>query len=463
MSLDTKIDADFERYALELLRAAAVGQGKLLLLGNEAPRELAFTDAFAPHGLFDLPNPVFVEIHFQPTARQLKLAKKAHDSGVGPHSFLFVYKKVPKPLREQLERELRTSYPDLQYRIFDRPQLEELSAKHPDAALAFSQKYLPQAIDLFKRRDRAESSRRWIPTLQSAYREGRLVLFLGAGVSASARFPDWKLLLERMSYKLFKQHIDGDLSESQRQELFEYFRSEAPASPLIVARLLRDNLSSFAAEVRHALYQDTPCDASSDLVKEIGKLCLPQRSGRGLAAVVTYNYDELVEAELERRDISCRSVLSEAEDPLPSELPIYHVHGYLPRDGDLTEVHEECLVLSEDAYHNQFIDPYLWANIIQLNFLRNYVCLFIGLSLTDPNLRRLLEITVSKKPDVRHYAILQNHWTGEKAGHLSSELSTLPSVFRGLEEASLAKLGVSVIWADKHEETPSIISQIRAA
>lgn len=55
------------------------------------------------------------------------------------------------------------------------------------------------------------------------------------------------------------------------------------------------------------------------------------------------------------------------------------------------------------------LDPYSWSNLIQLNYLRENTCLFIGLSLTDPNLRRLLDIA-SRKHDndvPKHYAILK--------------------------------------------------------
>lgn len=55
-----------------------------------------------------------------------------------------------------------------------------------------------------------------------------------------------------------------------------------------------------------------------------------------------------------------------------------------------------------------------WANLTQLNFLLNSTCIFIGLSMADPNLRRLLDIA-SKKSKVntdccKHYVILERHF-----------------------------------------------------
>jgi hypothetical protein len=169
----------------------------------------------------------------------------------------------------------------------------------------------------------------------------------------------------------------------------------------------------------------------------------------------------LLEEELRRRNVAHRSIITEGEKPLKSELPVYHVHGYLPRTEQLSPTHQNALVLSEDAYHTQFVDPFIWTNITQLNLLRNNVCLFVGMSMTDPNQRRLLEITASKDSNVRHYALMRDHWNGAAAQRLSPNSQSLARVFKGLEEASLMNFGVSVIWVEDFPEMPNIITSIR--
>ena len=59
----------FERYALSLLRAEANEQGRSLLTSNELSEDLAFADAVAPQGLFDLQGPVFVQIKIKYSER----------------------------------------------------------------------------------------------------------------------------------------------------------------------------------------------------------------------------------------------------------------------------------------------------------------------------------------------------------------------------------------------------------
>ncbi len=65
-----------------------------------------------------------------------------------------------------------------------------------------------------------------------------------------------------------------------------------------------------------------------------------------------------------------------------------------PRSGKLTP--ENQIVFSKDAYHSQFIDSFSWSNLIQLNHLSQNVCVFLGVTLTDPNLRRLLDVSMRK-------------------------------------------------------------------
>ena len=111
-----------------------------------------------------------------------------------------------------------------------------------------------------------------------------------------------------------------------------------------------------------------------------------------LATIITFNFDDLVEENLKTNFIKYKSIFKEGQRCTPVELPIYHAHGFLPRSGNLTKDHE--VVFSEDAYHSQFIDSFSWSNLIQLNHLNQNLCLFVGLSMTDPNLRRLLDVSM---------------------------------------------------------------------
>ena len=130
------------------------------------------------------------------------------------------------------------------------------------------------------------------------------------------------------------------------------------------------------------------------------------------------------------------------------------MHGYLPRQGAIPAGSE--LVFSEDAYHGQFIDPFSWSNLIQLNKLTQNTCLFIGVSLTDPNMRRLLDVAWRKNPAkvLSHYIV--KRFPQSSDGRLLDEVSKL------LEEQDANALGMNVVWVKEHAEMPGFLRELVA-
>lgn len=136
-----------------------------------------------------------------------------------------------------------------------------------------------------------------------------------------------------------------------------------------------------------------------------------------------------------------------------SELPVYHVHGYLPRKGRIPRDRE--IVFSEDAYHSQFIDPFSWSNLIQLNKLSHNTCLFIGLSLTDPNLRRLLDVANRKNPNKSI-----NHFIIKKTLSPKNTKDRVDDLAEFLEEQDANELGLNVIWVNEFKEIAPLVKSI---
>jgi hypothetical protein len=210
--------------------------------------------------------------------------------------------------------------------------------------------------------------------------------------------------------------------------------------------------NDFGKKVRDALYSAKP--TSCDLIDAIVDLSRPQRDGKPLDSIVTFNFDSLVEEHLTTATILNRAIYTEAIKHDPNELPVYHVHGYLPRTGKIPD--ETDIVFSEDAYHSQFIDPFSWSNLIQLNKLTQNTCLFVGVSLTDPNLRRLLDVAWRKNPDktLSHYIL-------KKRPRFGAIDDVLDDLARLLEEQDANALGINVIWVDDYNEIPRLLRSIR--
>jgi hypothetical protein len=144
-----------------------------------------------------------------------------------------------------------------------------------------------------------------------------------------------------------------------------------------------------------------------------------------------------------------------------NELPIFHVHGFLPSKGKLPD--NADIVFSEDAYHTQFIDPFSWSNLVQLNYLNTSTCLFLGISLTDPNMRRLIDVSKRKsgKDEINHYIIKRRYKIEDLTIDPTKKTgNSLVKIIENIEEQDAKNLGINIIWISEFSEIPNIIKQI---
>ena len=287
--------------------------------------------------------------------------------------------------------------------------------------------------------------------LSEALQSGKLTLVCGAGVSVGAGIPSWNSLLLRLLESMMIK-ISNDHSISLENVTANAFHKRLGSSSLMIGKYLKSNLGNdFLSELRDALYQGNP--TSCDLIDAIVELSRPQRNGKPLDSIITFNFDALIEENLEKSNIKHKAISSEGLRSSPVELPIYHVHGFLPRRGRIARDTE--IVFSEDAYHTHFIDSFSWTNLIQLNKLSQNTCLFIGLSLTDPNLRRLLDVSNRKDP-----SNALNHYIIKKTPSFTNSTETIDTMTILLEEQDANELGLNVMWVEEFDEIPDLLRRI---
>lgn len=260
---------------------------------------------------------------------------------------------------------------------------------------------------------------------------GKNTLFLGAGVSCSAGLPNWKGLLKRIIRNLNNKDDD--------RCLYEILDSESNGSPLIMARFIKNYIdeeeSSYGNIVRQSLYKTST--QKSPLVKSI----IDAVTTNKVEEIITYNYDDAIERAMDTINRRYSSVIDQNR-PEKDAFPILHVHGFLPKDDDS---YDRTLILSEDEYNLRSQDVYHWANIEQLHALTYTTCFFIGMSMNDPTLRRLLDISYQRgTKGALHYAFLPR---SDHKDHFRTS-----SMF--------ASMGVDVIWYDGYDELPSLIKFI---
>jgi hypothetical protein len=79
------------------------------------------------------------------------------------------------------------------------------------------------------------------------------------------------------------------------------------------------------------------------------------------------------------------------------------------------------------------------------------------MSLTDPNIRRLLDLVKKMKLQHEHFALLKNpRYHPEATGWAGLAYTNLDQ----FEERCLIDLGVVPIWFDKYEDIPQILSSL---
>ena len=162
------------------------------------------------------------------------------------------------------------------------------------------------------------------------------------------------------------------------------------------------------------------------------------------------NYDTLLEDCLKKAGKHCFSVYKNNRDENNS-FPVYHVHGIVfPERGNSSV---EDIVLTEYDYHRVYSEVFDWSNVEQLHALTRCTCFFIGLSLNDPNLRRLLEIAQrDSSKSVRHYVFLERRSAYEEIEKAEKDFQ--------IRENMLADLGLNIIWYkgyDEHRELPKLL------
>jgi hypothetical protein len=273
-----------------------------------------------------------------------------------------------------------------------------------------------------------------------------VVLILGAGVSASSGLPTWNELMSKICQIFFyhwqfqinhgwttvvrpPRKLSIAFTEPEGDNILALGADFARDNPVLAAQQIKNCIRDldWIWLVRKCLYGefDSKETHHSLLIDRLNAL----HAAGCVQAIVNYNYDSVFEDFLSAQSVRYKVLYDSQQQGRPGFLPIYHVHGYLKRGGGP----KTTIVLAEDDYHQQLDLPYSWANLLQSSFLIGSTCLFVGTSLTDPNLRRLLRsaFAVGRR---FHYALLPANLDSPKDNMLNA-----------LFDADLHGLGVESI------------------
>lgn len=481
----------FETFIQHLFKHHIESQGKELIISAEPTR---FGDAFAPDGFDQFDGPTVIEIKFNlsrlPMRHFLYKLVDQFRNGYIENKFanllIISAKPIPEKLLYSFDEELRKNQLPFKVYFWGPEELNKVASKYRKIVNKIANNLfalrLSSAISKPVRDWKLEREE-IIDNLKACYNKGQFSLFLGAGVSSSAGMPDWNTLLNSLFVTYLTQEFDGDLAIGDKDisDIVARLNSIDEPSALMAARYLRKGLSKrdgeakeFIEAVTKNLYKlrNNNFSIDSELIKSIASMCLPRRTGAKVRSVVTYNFDDLIERQLTSNAILHRCIYTDNESYDPDELPVYHVHGFLPEDRKLYDGLDNCtLVFSEEGYHQIYSDSYHWSNLVQLNSFRESNCLMVGLSMTDPNLRRLLDISSKNIERSKHFAFMKRLSSSEFCyedvnGNKSKVIGNVEAAEKFLErhhtlnEQLMKELGVTVVWYESYDEIPKIIKTV---
>ena len=321
--------------------------------------------------------------------------------------------------------------------------------------------------------------------LAAAYCGRGVVLALGAGASVQSGLPTWGELLRRLSVHAFGDHGPELLQQLGRQG-YAYPAIGSIIEAECTARGVTAGPAEFTHLIRHELYRDFPFypqgvdDANraeflrvlggNATLRAVASLCAMRRAdGQGDAfainprvhAVVNFNLDALLRVFTQERyrTFILKVVERASAGSYHGRISEYHMHGYLHFDrrhfGNPRR-ETTARVFTEQEYFDFFDRPHSAFNYTFLYLLREFTCLFVGMSMRDDNVRRLLHysrvereqsyraagrpIDRAERKSLRHFALLARMPTEELCR---------------IAESSLRRLGVRVLWLDGYAELPA--------
>lgn len=269
--------------------------------------------------------------------------------------------------------------------------------------------------------------------------EDNFAIALGAGISIDPGAKDWKSLLI---------HFTNELKKTGIIDNADTLCGKIGGSTVITAQLCKElypNESDYFWAIHQGLYENKqPINFNYSIyhIARIAEECVKKPHFR----ILTYNYDEYLEEYLRYFDVPYNSLYDSACE-INGNVSIYHVHGFIPKVNYKTHIldrYRKSIYLTEEDYNELYNHPYSWQISSQLSFFRENKCLFVGCSLADPNIRRLLEMT--KKENRIHFAILS------KDKMTSKDLTKAANHF--------ARLGIEIIWVNSFFEIGKVLRML---
>ena len=334
--------------------------------------------------------------------------------------------------------------------------------------------------------------------IKGSVKTGNWTLCIGAGTSCPI-FPSWKELVGAIILDIYPDitdeakteilnsfdldtliqaacNIKGESSFADwlSEKLYSKLKNQIPSNDwgklckiltAHIANIYKDKDWNTFIKYRDTLFkQTTAYSLAKVLVDSYGSTLSP-------SAILSFNAEPLLyslinsfirEKAIGKKFKGCCPELLELHtlSALPSQrgrIPYYYCHGALldwisPKKRFIYNAKSK-LVFSENQYLSLSNSVYSWQSTIFLNACVNSVVVFIGVSLSDSNMRKWLNcVQIERNKDIGNITNSTKHFWITKIPQNKETMDWM--------EASVLHLGVRIIWIEEWNQTSDVLKKI---
>ncbi len=421
----------FEEFVLSVIKQKCVSQKKPFFceladrvdekkyLNNNFERNLFSSalrfDGYAPYGFDHFDRPVIIEIKYKPRNFIFRPLDETSNEAIT----LYVISTSEEDARKRVRGD--------NVFIWGLETIATWESAYPIDFYAFYPRIFDtdeQANELLDFKIKNENNKE---LLMQEVEERKISISLGAGVSIEYGAKKWDDLINDFYDEIQRAGKIDDAKAVQKK---------IGGTSVINGQFAQDNLLDFMDSLYKGLYGTYRGKSfyypKTTSLEYIADLTLRLQYGRRFN-IITYNYDNFLEQILTHKGIEYNSIYNE-DGKIDDKLSVFHPHGFLPYDIKKAEytTYKNDIVFSESEYHKLYNNPLSWAMVLQQYLYRESAYLFVGCSLTDPNLRRILGNTKIKGKT--HFALMLTDGLSKKD--------------QFIVHRHFMRIGVECIWFD---------------
>lgn len=278
-----------------------------------------------------------------------------------------------------------------------------------------------------------EHNRSVYEELKNACRNGRVIPFVGAGLSVFCGYQIWPDVLRRLAKFILDTDLRTDIEAMiKRGDLLQ------------AAQKIQDHYPRMLKELQKIIGYDKIKNCGNEKLYASAAYVLPYLFQNGF--VMTTNFDRVLEEVYDRCHVKFGKIVTPLEPDILTQCRQANPHCLFKLHGDIgPEVHDiNRLVFTQAQYDRTYADDSpLMQELPQ--WFQNKILLFLGCSLAMDKTMEVLRKVTSKNPGLEHYAIL------------ACSPAEMPN--RCVE---LGKLGISAVFYPdgKHEAVRVVLERL---